>query len=349
MISLCTTVKNRSRIRVGDRELQLFPNCVRSVVNATGSTDDIELVVADWQSDDWPLSEWLAGMAAPVPVQVVDLEGHFSRGRGLNRAAAAARGEILFFIDADSLLCERVLRRGAECVRAGQTYFPVLFSFSDPDHREGWWRHEGYGHCMLSRSLFNEVGGWPEYATWGKEDDDFFGKLAQITGCVREEVPAFFHQWHPEERLWKDRYSSQYPFLKEETERVQHAWGELHQLVPKGGSLILVDETRFGESPDGGCTVMPFLEREGQYWGPPPDDVTAIAELERMRQQGAHYLAFGWMAFWWLDYYRDFAAYLGNRCRLLVKNERLLVFALDERPAVKKPAFNPVNSNASSS
>ncbi|MEP0982489.1 glycosyltransferase family A protein [Leptolyngbya sp. FACHB-17] len=74
--------------------------------------------------------------------------------------------------------------------------------------------------------------------------------------------------------------------------------------------------------------ALPFLEKDGIYWGPPPDDETAIRELERMRQEGASAIVFGWTAFWWLDYYAAFSLYLRDNFRCVLKNERLIVFNL---------------------
>ncbi len=59
MLSFCVTVKNRSRVDVDGRRLELFPACVASIVAACVDRVDAELVVADWRSDDWPLAEWL--------------------------------------------------------------------------------------------------------------------------------------------------------------------------------------------------------------------------------------------------------------------------------------------------
>jgi hypothetical protein len=73
---------------------------------------------------------------------------------------------------------------------------------------------------------------------------------------------------------------------------------------------------------------VPFLEHDGQYWGPPPDDATALREFERLRQAGAAFLAVAWPAFWWLDYYTDFHRHLRGRYRCLLENDRLIVFDL---------------------
>ncbi len=58
---------------------------------------------------------------------------------------------------------------------------------------------------------------------------------------------------------------------------------------------------------------LPFLEKQGAYWGSPPDDTTAIVELERMRQGEARFIAFAWPAFWWLDHYGKFQEYLRSQ------------------------------------
>ena len=59
MLSICVTIKNRSRLSIDDNELLLFPNCVKSIVESTRKHPDCELVIADWQSEDWPLVEWV--------------------------------------------------------------------------------------------------------------------------------------------------------------------------------------------------------------------------------------------------------------------------------------------------
>ncbi len=77
-----------------------------------------------------------------------------------------------------------------------------------------------------------------------------------------------------------------------------------------------------------GLRAIPFLEKNGQYWGPPADDETAVREFERLRQAGASYIAFAWPAFWWLEHYADFARHLRSRFRCVVENQRLVVFDL---------------------
>lgn len=108
---------------------------------------------------------------------------------------------------------------------------------------------------------------------------------------------------------------------------------KIKELIPAGQSLILVDEDQLWDRNGSSEIVanrqtLPFLERDGQYWGPPPDDDTAIRELNRMRHSGANFIVFAWTAFWWLEYYSAFHDYLRSKFRCVLKNDRLVVFDL---------------------
>lgn len=103
---------------------------------------------------------------------------------------------------------------------------------------------------------------------------------------------------------------------------------DLAAVLPPGAVLILADEDCYRDRLTGDRPVLPFLERHGQYWGAPPDDDTAIRELERLRRSGASFLAFAWPAFWWLDYYSEFSAYVRVKFQCLLANDYLVVFDL---------------------
>ena len=328
LISVCVTIKNRSRVKVEDRELTLFPHCVSSLVDAVGRDIRCELIVADWHSDDWPLETWLPGAAAPLALRIVQIEGAFCKGRGLNAAAAAASGDTLFFIDADALLCTELFTSGLAHVQQGHAYFPVLYSFHDAGHTTGWWRHEGYGHCMLTRAMFERAGGWPEYQSWGREDDDFAARVGAFAHVVRDEVPGFFHQWHPNDIPWKNRYYAEEPLFVRDMKRAEVALGEMARVVDGRDKLILIDGDVVPAELRSQWQTLPFLERDGQYWGLPASDEVAIHELERMRREGVRYMALLWPAFWWLDHYAAFRVYLDARFRRVLDNDNALVFDL---------------------
>lgn len=100
--------------------------------------------------------------------------------------------------------------------------------------------------------------------------------------------------------------------------------------VPSGDAVILVDQQELNAGDVApGRRAIPFLERDGQYWGAPPDDDTAIREMERLRRSGARYMAFAWPAFWWFDYYNGLHSHLRSNFRCVLENERLVVFDLN--------------------
>jgi hypothetical protein len=109
-------------------------------------------------------------------------------------------------------------------------------------------------------------------------------------------------------------------------------FSELRNVIAAGSTYLLVDEMQTNLSEDTERTPLPFLERDGQYWGRPQDDEQAIADLERLRHtRGVSHIVFAWPAHWWLDYYTGFAEYLNNRYGRVIQNERLVVFDLCPR------------------
>ena len=111
--------------------------------------------------------------------------------------------------------------------------------------------------------------------------------------------------------------------------RIHLSMREVMDLVPPADDFILVDQGEWGGSGSiAGRHAIPFLERDGQYWGPPPDDETAIRELERLRRGGASHIVFAWPTFWWLDHYAGFHRHLRATYRCALENDRLVAFDL---------------------
>jgi Glycosyl transferase family 2 len=105
-------------------------------------------------------------------------------------------------------------------------------------------------------------------------------------------------------------------------------------LIPLGEHLVLVDQDELGAESFPSYRVSPFLERDGLYWGPPPDDATAIRELERLRGSGASFIVFCLPALWWLEWYRGFGDYLRSTYHCLQENGRAVIFDMTEQRAV---------------
>jgi len=100
----------------------------------------------------------------------------------------------------------------------------------------------------------------------------------------------------------------------------------LDPLVPDGARFVLVG---------GGLTIelprrhaVPFVERDGEDWGPPGDDEQALAELDRQRAAGVQWFAFLPTGAWWLEHYRALAEALRGAARQQREDETIAVFYL---------------------
>lgn len=117
------------------------------------------------------------------------------------------------------------------------------------------------------------------------------------------------------------------PLSEANVRRLRRCREALTRLIPLAEPFILVDDDQMrNDLPHAGA--IPFLENNGKYWGPPADDATAIRELERLRRTGARYIAFTWPAFWWTEHYGEFYRHLCEKFRRVLKDDRLLVFDL---------------------
>jgi glycosyltransferase involved in cell wall biosynthesis len=115
-------------------------------------------------------------------------------------------------------------------------------------------------------------------------------------------------------------------------QRLLQARQDVRSLIPSGSSYILVDEGEWGSGElIPGRRAIPFLERDGRYWGNPPDDATAIREFERLHAGQASFIVFWWPAFWWLDHYQEFGRYLRERFDCKLDAEHLIAFDLRPR------------------
>ncbi|WP_146393485.1 glycosyltransferase [Allorhodopirellula solitaria] len=213
-LSVCVSLKNRSRIAHQDHLLELFPKCVETIIAASREFMEtwaepspqgshfshratVELVIADFNSDDWPLSQWIANTADGLTLKYFNLTEGFSRGRGLNMAAMHASSDRLLFLDADMLVTAQLMRDGIEAIDQATAYFPV-FRYLNIHGSLLDLEHASFGNVFLSKQMFAASGGVPEFQSWGGEDDIFYERVRRITNIRRDEGNGFYHQWHPE-------------------------------------------------------------------------------------------------------------------------------------------------------
>jgi glycosyltransferase involved in cell wall biosynthesis len=150
---------------------------------------------------------------------------------------------------------------------------------------------------------------------------EYLGRFESCCTALERHLAAIGER--PRREEW-ERRNFNYLWLT----RLQAARRDLARIVPPGESLILVDDDEWGPAKIVGRRTVPFLEQEGNYWGPPADDDQAIRELMRMRQRGARYIAFWWTCFWWLEQYAAFHEHLRSHFPCVLDNDRLVAFDL---------------------
>ena len=128
-------------------------------------------------------------------------------------------------------------------------------------------------------------------------------------------------------QLWKERnFNYLWPT------RLLLAKQDIESYIPEGSKYILVNEDEWGEGePVPKRHAIPFLEKDGQYAGPPADDAVAIKGLERLRNNGAKFLVFWWTSFWWLEHYKELYRRLRAHFPIISKSDRLVIFDLRQR------------------
>jgi hypothetical protein len=117
------------------------------------------------------------------------------------------------------------------------------------------------------------------------------------------------------------------PPKAQDAQRLSEARRHITELVPQGEPFVLVDEEHVRGTLRH-TRSLPFLERNGEYWGPPPDDATAIRELERLREAGVRTIVVIWTTFWWLKHYVQFERHLRLSYRVLRENDAVVAFDL---------------------
>jgi len=120
-------------------------------------------------------------------------------------------------------------------------------------------------------------------------------------------------------------------------ERLEKAKKNIDRLIPLRDKFILVDQDTMRWTLGAGRAAVPFLERDGQYWGIPADDETAIGEVERLRTSGAKFIIFWWADYWWLEYYVDLSRHLRSNYRCILEDDSLIVFDLGKSVETAPP------------
>ncbi len=129
---------------------------------------------------------------------------------------------------------------------------------------------------------------------------------AHQSAAIHPSVPQLYHTWDNRRAI-----------LLEQLERT----------LPQGEPFVLVDDGQLGVGPDfNGRRVIPFLERDGVYFGPPHVAQDAIDNLQRLAAAGVRRVVIAWPSFWWLDQYERFDRHLRSNGARLMESSQGLVF-----------------------
>jgi len=113
----------------------------------------------------------------------------------------------------------------------------------------------------------------------------------------------------------------------------------IQEKTPADATIIVVDGGNWNlRELANGRAVFPFIEHEGQYWGCPADDETAIRELERLRSAGATHICFCCPALWWLDHYEALRRYLATQFTCVRADDLVVVYELCAQPEASSRA-----------
>lgn len=119
-----------------------------------------------------------------------------------------------------------------------------------------------------------------------------------------------------------------FPHANEWMHKLMEATHEIKNVINEGETFILIDQEGFGDGFSAGRTAIPFMEKDGNYYGLPASDKEAMDEFERLQEKQPGFLVMGWPAFWWKEYYKSFYNFLLGSFDCITDNERLVVFKL---------------------
>ena len=187
--------------------INLLLECLNSLNKIRGSNELFEVILVDFKSDDYPLSK-LINRYPRLNIQIIEVNEHFSRGKGLNIGFQQATQDYIFFCDADMLFRDHeVFDLGYQESEKGNIFFPICFHLSEPSHQIGFWRDTGYGISFTKKETIHKYNyQLSEYDSLGKEDDDIWQFFNKKKLTFRLRVKNYFHQWHPDSSEFKNKY-----------------------------------------------------------------------------------------------------------------------------------------------
>jgi pyruvyltransferase len=141
--------------------------------------------------------------------------------------------------------------------------------------------------------------------------------LEQIQGALRETVRQISELVRPaSEAEIAEKRDSQADWWRRRSRLHQ----VIAEVIPSGTNVIVADEEQIRPSITG-VRALPFVERQGQYWGPPGSAEEAIAETQRQAARGAHWMIIAWPMLWLLETFPAFSRHLDEHYHIRHESE----------------------------
>lgn len=201
---------NKQEIKVskdGKIVLKLLLNFLESLQKIKNKDESFEIIISDFGSTDYNLNN-LQKLFSDLEIKIIQINGYFCRGKGLNEGYKHATKKNIFFADADMLLTSRKLIDDAyNEINNGKVFFPICFDLCEPSHQIGYERKSGYGLSLMNRNIIEKYNiRFPEYDSLGKEDDDLYDIANKLNLCSRYRPDGYYHQYHPATIVFKNQY-----------------------------------------------------------------------------------------------------------------------------------------------
>jgi len=203
MITICVGVRNRTD--------NLLKHLIASM-NRCKKKDQLSLSLFDCHSNDVPNLMETVKEHWDGHFVYVNSKDKFTRSSSINGAVNHAKSERIFLCDADMTLPVDFVDQHNLYVTVHQVWFPICFSLNKgAPHKinksNGFWRHQGHGMVGIMRSKYFLLRGLSEkFKKWGGEDNDFFTRCRKKYKIVRENCKGLFHNWHPMDDAFKNKY-----------------------------------------------------------------------------------------------------------------------------------------------
>ena len=202
-LSILIPIKNRTIFKVEHEgikhELRLFEKNLESLFAICTAEDRWEILIVDFESTDVSMKTWIHMRNHPsqCSIRLISVEGGFSRGKGINIGVENSSYPTLLILDADMEIKTRAFFEDIEkhVVKDGHVLFPIMYSYTNPQHTEGYKRTSSTGTYSIQRSMFHPI---RENTSWGKEDAENYNYFEKKQKTLRTYYDKeYIHQWNP--------------------------------------------------------------------------------------------------------------------------------------------------------